>query len=89
MGEIDILAKHKSEPRYLVIELKRNKTSDRVVGQILRYIGWARQELAEGDETVEGLIIAHEVDEKLEYALYATSDIKHMLYTVDFSLEDV
>lgn len=88
VGEIDILARHKTEDRFLVIELKKNKSSDRVVGQILRYMGWARRELAQEDETVEGLIILHESNEKLEYALSATTDIRMMIYEVDFALSE-
>lgn len=40
VGRIDLLAKHKRERRWLVIELKREKSSDAVVGQVLRYVGW-------------------------------------------------
>jgi hypothetical protein len=39
VGPIDILAKHKHDNSYLVIELKKGRSSDSVVGQILRYIG--------------------------------------------------
>ena len=40
IGKIDLLAKHRTEPRWLVIELKREQTSDDTVGQVLRYMGW-------------------------------------------------
>lgn len=52
VGRIDLLDRHKTKPRWLVIELKRNQTSDQTVGQLLRYIGWVKQHLAEGDEIV-------------------------------------
>ena len=57
VGEIDLLAKHKKEPRWLVVELKRDQSSDATVGQILRYMGWVRAELAKSKESVEGLIV--------------------------------
>ena len=40
IGRIDILAKNKSNDSYVVIELKRNQTSDDTVGQVTRYVGW-------------------------------------------------
>jgi len=40
VGRIDILAVHKTQPRLLVIELKRNQGNDQTVGQVLRYMGW-------------------------------------------------
>lgn len=43
-----------------MIELKRDKSSDAVVGQILRYMGWVQKHLAENGELVSGLIIATE-----------------------------
>ncbi len=38
-GQIDILAVSKDKSRLLVVELKRGRASDVVVGQVLRYIG--------------------------------------------------
>ncbi len=89
MGRIDLLAKHRSEPRWLVIELKRDRTSDRTVGQILRYIGWVRQEMAGEGERVEGLIIARQADDGLRYAVSAAPDVTVQRYEVDFRLRDV
>jgi hypothetical protein len=60
IGKIDLLAKHKTKPRWLVIELKRGQTSDETVGQVLRYMGWVEENLAEDGDSVHGLIIARE-----------------------------
>ena len=87
IGKIDLLAKHKTEQRWLVIELKRDQTSDATVGQVLRYMGWVEEHMAEKGETVEGLIIAHQHDEKIRYALKRVSDVDLMLYEVDFHLK--
>jgi hypothetical protein len=88
IGRIDLLAKHVNEPRWLVIELKRNQTSDDTVGQVLRYMGWVQQKLAASNERVEGLIIARSPDLKLHYALSKVADVKVRTYRVEFSLHE-
>jgi hypothetical protein len=86
VGRIDVLARHKREPRWLVMELKRNQTSDATVGQVLRYMGWVKQNLAKLDEQIEGLVVAHEVDENIKYAISASPHVRLMLYEVEFRL---
>lgn len=88
IGEIDLLARHKSEPRWLVIELKRNQTSDATVGQVLRYVGWVEEHLAGEGETVEGLIIAQSMDERIRYALKHTRGLSLKLYEIEFRLKE-
>ncbi|MDR9785968.1 MAG: endonuclease NucS [Peptococcaceae bacterium MAG4] len=68
-GRIDILARHRSYPEWLVIELKKSQSTDRVIGQILRYMGWVKRHLASPEEKVRGLIISPDVDKNLQYAL--------------------
>jgi hypothetical protein len=87
VGRIDILAVHKQEPRYLVIELKRNQTTDQTVGQALRYVGWVKKHLARGGQTVEALIIAHEADRETQYALSTLANVAMMTYEVKFLLK--
>ena len=89
VGRIDLLAKHKTEPQWLVIELKRGQTSDATVGQVLRYMGWIKQNLAGLGEEVRGLIIAHEADDNLRYALSIVPDIDLQRYEVQFNLYPV
>ena len=86
VGKIDLVARHKTEPRWLVIELKRAQTSDNTLGQVQRYMGWVMHELAERGDSVEGLIIGLEEDERLRYALKAARGIRFMRYEVDFRL---
>jgi RecB family endonuclease NucS len=86
VGYIDLLAQHREEDRWLVIELKRDQGSDRTVGQVLRYMGAVRRELAEEDDAVEGLIIAHKATDRLRYAVSEVSSIDLQLYDVDFHL---
>jgi hypothetical protein len=87
IGRIDILAKHKKEARFLVIELKRNQSTDQTVGQALRYMGWVKEHVARAGDRVEALIIARSVDKGAHYALSTVADVSVMTYKVDFHLE--
>jgi hypothetical protein len=87
VGRIDLLAKHKPDGRWLVIELKREQSTDQTIGQLLRYIGWVRQHLASKDEFVQGMIICREADNALQYALNAVSNVEVQLYEVEFRLK--
>jgi RecB family endonuclease NucS len=75
-GLIDLLAKHKREGRWLVIELKREQSTDQTVGQLLRYVGWVRRHLAGKEESVQGMIICREADTALQYALHAVPNVE-------------
>ena len=86
VGRIDLLARHKTEPRWLVVELKRNQTSDQTVGQLLRYIGWVKRHLAKAGDEVHGMIICREADDALRYALSVVSNVELRLYEVEFHL---
>lgn len=85
-GEIDILAISKDKKRLLVVELKRGRASDVVVGQILRYMGFVKEQIAEDNQTVEGAIIALEDDPKLKWALASVPSITFYKYQVSFKL---
>lgn len=89
IGRIDILARSKDGKEWLVIELKKGKTGDDVVGQTLRYIGWIKKNEAAADENVRGLIIAGKEDEKLMYALETLSNVGFLTYKVDFELKKI
>lgn len=83
---IDFLCKD-TQNNFLIVELKRGKTSDATVGQILRYIGWVKENLAEKDQDVRGIIIAHEIDDALKYSVSGLPQVRVMTYRVDFRLE--
>ena len=68
----------------VVVELKRGRPSDKVVGQVARYIGYVRTHLAKPGQAVEGLVIAHESDEALRYAVSALPGLRLMTYEVAF-----
>lgn len=88
VGPIDLLAKHREHDRWLVIELKRDQTSDQTLGQIQRYMGWVSENFENGKAHVEGLIVALDRDERLRLALKATSGIRFMRYEVKFNLAE-
>jgi restriction system protein len=85
-GRIDILAVSKDRKRLLVIELKRGRTSDVVVGQLLRYMGYVKEELAEPEQTVEGVVIGLEDDQKLRWAIAPVPAVKFYRYQINFKL---
>lgn len=86
VGPIDILAVSKDRKRLLVVELKRGRASDVVVGQVLRYMGYVKEQIAEDYQTVEGAIIALENDQKLRLALVSVPSISFYRYQISFKL---
>ena len=87
VGPIDILARSKHGGSHTVIELKKGQTSDQTIGQVARYMGWVKKNLA--DPNVEGLIIAKGIDNKLEHAvsgLGIESKVSLYTYDIDFQL---
>lgn len=86
-GPIDILAVSKNGKELLVVELKKGRLSDVVVGQTQRYMGYVKDELAEKGQVVKGLIIGLEDDIRLQRALSVTQNIGYMTYEVKFRLK--
>ena len=86
-GPMDILAISKDKKRLLVVELKRGKTSDAVVGQILRYMAYVQEMLCEQGQSVEGAIVALEDDQKLRRSLSMLNNVHFYRYRVSFRLE--
>ncbi|MBU1964364.1 MAG: DUF1016 family protein [Proteobacteria bacterium] len=83
VGEIDILARHREENRWLVVELKRDQSSDETIGQILRYMGWVKENLTGIDGKVEGLIICEVADNNVRYALKCVPDVNLKIYSFE------
>lgn len=88
-GPIDILAISKDHKEILVVELKRGRASDVVVGQIQRYMGYILEELAEEDQIVKGAIIALEDDQRLRRALAVANNIDFYKYQISFKLSRI
>jgi restriction system protein len=88
VGDIDILAQEPDTNSLVVIELKKGRESDKVVGQILRYMGWVSEHLCSNGQSVKGMIICRDQDMKLSYALKTVNNISINYYRVDFTLSD-
>lgn len=85
-GALDILAISKDRKRLLVVELKKGRASDAVVGQILRYMGFVQEELAEEGQAVEGAVIALDDDHRIRRALAMVPSVSFFRYKVSFQL---
>jgi len=85
-GPLDILAISKDKKRLLVVELKKGRAGDAVVGQALRYMSFVQEVLAEKDQTVHGIIIALEDDQRIRRALAMVSNIRFCRYQINFKL---
>ena len=85
-GPLDILAISKDKKHLLVVELKKGRASDSVVGQTLRYMSYVQEELAEEGQTVLGAIVAHEDDARIRRALTMTPSVSFYRYQVSFKL---
>ena len=85
-GPLDILAISKDKRRLLVVEVKKGRASDVVVGQILRYMGYVQEELAEKEQSVKGVIIALEDDQRIRRALAVVPTIDFYRYQINFKL---
>ncbi len=88
IGPIDILSVEPKSKSFVVIELKKGRPSDQVIGQILRYMGWVKQNLCTSGQVVKGLIICRNPDPKLSYALEMTNNIDVRYYSVSFKLRE-
>jgi hypothetical protein len=86
IGRLDFLCRDAADDSLVVVELKRGRPSDRVVGQTARYMGWVRSHLARPGQRVRGLIVAHEQDARLAYAVAAVPDLSVLTYQIDFRL---
>lgn len=85
-GPMDILAISKDKKKLLVVELKKGRASDVVVGQVLRYMGYVKEELAEANQAVSGVIIALEDDQRIRRALSVVPNIVFYRYQISFKL---
>lgn len=69
-----------------MVELKKGRVSDNVVGQIQRYMGFVKEELAEPGQKVKGVIIGLEDDIRIKRALSVTQNIEFYKYKISFKL---
>jgi restriction system protein len=89
VGLIDILAQDTTSNAFVVFELKKGRPADKVVGQILRYMGWVAEKLCKPGQEVYGIIVCKEPDEKLNFALKMVRNVSVKYFKVDFKLQDL
>jgi hypothetical protein len=82
VGPIDILAVGENGTLY-VFELKVSRGADAAVGQVLRYMGAIRKEVA-GSRPVLGVIVASTLTDKLKMAV---SELSEKVMAVEYELQ--
>jgi hypothetical protein len=86
IGIIDLLCIDKRTGEYCVVELKRGpESSDDAVGQLTRYMGWVKANLA-GGKKVNGIIVTGGHDEKLRYAASVIPNVHIAVYEMQFKI---
>lgn len=85
---VDILAVE-HEKDLVVIELKVSKGYDKAIGQLLGYMGWIEQNLAEPDQQVKGMIIARNISADLRLAAFRVKDVELYEYELSISLNRI
>ena len=85
VGPIDILAVDEQD-NFVVFELKLGHGEDKALGQLLRYMGWVKAELAH-NKGVSGVIVAKNIGEKLKYAVSITPEINVFEYELNFKVQ--
>lgn len=85
VGRIDLLCSDRDSGDIVVIELKRGRPSDEVIGQLARYMGWARARIANGRQ-VKGIILAPDFDLRLRYAAQAIPGVQLLKYQTRFEI---
>jgi len=84
-GPIDLLAMDKNGD-LIVFELKVSRGPDRALGQLMRYMGWVRSQLA-GAKDVKGVIVAGKIDDGLKLAASENPKIKLLEYDLSFKVK--
>lgn len=87
VGRIDLLAVGPDD-ELVVLELKAGRAEEKVIGQILRYMGWVQKELAMG-KPVRGIIVANDFSEALRFAALAVPTVTLMRYEIQFKFMDI
>jgi endonuclease len=81
---IDILAVD-SSGSYVVIEMKVSRGYDRAIGQLLRYMGWIKQNM-DTSQAVRGVIVANDITSDLRLASSHVPNVRLIEYEISFSL---
>ncbi len=83
-GRIDLLMRD-STGRNVVVETKKGRSNDSVVGQTSRYMGWVSQNM---DGPVRGIIVVADPDDRLLLAVAAHPTLSVKYYRKFYRLSD-
>lgn len=90
VGPLDIIAIKKDKSEILILELKKGRSGDAVVGQMLRYITAIKKEVAEPDQKIRAVILTGQDDKKIRYALEPLNGlIEFMVYKISFAIKKI
>ncbi len=87
VGLIDILAVDDAG-NFFVFELKRGRTPHYTMGQLTGYMGWVQQTIGR-EKSVNGIVVAKEISENLQYAVSVVPNVMLFEYEVAFHLKPV
>ena len=89
-GRIDILAISGTDNQeFFVIELKLSRGSDQAIGQLMRYMSWVEDRIANGRK-VNGIIVAQSIDDRLKRSVrMIPSRVELFEYKLIFDLTPV
>jgi hypothetical protein len=85
IGRMDLLCEDLDTGEVVIIELKKGRPSDEVIGQLARYMGWVREKVAQG-RGVRGIVLAPDFDAKMKYAARAIPGVALLRYEVKFEI---
>jgi hypothetical protein len=85
---IDLLATDKDN-NYVVIEIKKSRTSDKVFGQLARYMGWVKTNLCKDNQRVRGVIVGGTITDELKWAAKLNDNVKLMEYSLAVTLKEL
>jgi len=90
VGPIDILAIKQDKSEILILELKKGRSGDAVVGQMLRYITAVKKEILEDNQKIRAIILTGQDDKKIRYSLEALNGmIEFMIYKISFTITNI
>ncbi|MFY3743291.1 hypothetical protein ACOQFB_05240 [Anaeromyxobacter sp. Red801] len=85
---IDLLGYREDAREWWVFELKKGRSSDAVVGQVQRYMGWIAQQ-AKPREQVRGAIIVGRTDENLKASVASNDRLSLWRYDAELRVSRV
>jgi len=87
---IDILAYDYFNKEFIVIEIKKEKGHEKVLGQIQRYMGYIdKYKCQDNGKKVRGVIVAEHISDDLRYAVRAVDNIKLVEFSLGIRFDEI